>query len=79
MLASEFALQDTWESHNAPQILIRGSECINQVYVSRELTKYENLRDPKELHTDHKPIQLKLKMKSHSNQRLTQPKEVKMI
>ena len=37
VLALEIELHIAWKSHEAPQTLRRGSECIDHIYVSHEL------------------------------------------
>ena len=78
MMSSEMGLHDAWELQNGPQTFRRGSECIDHIYMSQELKEcvqsMEYLEYPSEFYTDHKPIQLKINMRSLQKTHILMPK-----
>jgi hypothetical protein len=67
VLSAEFGLQDAWGSKPAPGTYVRGTECIDHVYVSHDLLQciqsVNYLPFPTAYSTDHKLIQLQFNMK----------------
>jgi hypothetical protein len=70
-LSIKLGLEDAWGSQPAPSTYIRGTECIDHVYLSPDLHKciqtVDYLPFPKAYSTDHRPIQLQLYIKSRSH------------
>jgi hypothetical protein len=71
VLSTELGLQDAWGSQTAPNTYIRGTECIDYVYVSHKLLQciqvVNYLPFPTAYSTDHRPIHLQLNVKTLSH------------
>jgi hypothetical protein len=67
VLSIELGLQDAWGSQPALSTYVRGTECIDYVYVSHDLLQciqsVDYLPFPIAYSTDHRPIQLQFNVK----------------
>jgi exonuclease III len=68
ILATELGLQYIWDQQEIPETHWRGSQCIDHIYMSQEMMECINTMEyldyPKELYTDHCPIEILLDLSS---------------